>query len=96
VTIKLSLLLPVRRRDRRRGLLSRFEDVAVIGDGKTHPRILLDEQHRRAAAADFGDDTEHRLHDDRRQAQRRLVEKQKPRLRHQAPRDSNHLLLAAR
>ena len=42
------------------------------------------------------DDPEHGLHDHGRQPERRLVQQQQPRLRHQAARDRDHLQLAAR
>src|SRR2546423_1253958 len=43
---------------------SGLQNVAVIGDRKTHARILLDQQDRRVAA-DLRDDAEHGLNDDR-------------------------------
>ena len=72
-----------------------FQHVAVIGDRKSHARVLLDQQDR-GVAPDFRDDPEHRLHDDRREAERGLVQQQQPRLRHQAAGDRDHLQLAAR
>src|ERR1700724_440922 len=54
-----------------------FQHVAVIGDGKSHARVLLDKQHR-GVLPDLRDDPEHRLHDDGRKPQRRLVEQQQP------------------
>src|ERR1700716_3762847 len=54
---------------------SGFQNVAVIGHRKPHARVLLDKQHR-GVAPDFRDDPEHRLHDDRRKAERGLVQQQ--------------------
>jgi hypothetical protein len=42
-----------------------------------------------------GDDLEHRLHDDGREPQRRLIEQQQAGFRHQATSDRHHLLLTA-
>src|SRR3954463_11099486 len=73
---------------------SGFEDKTVIGDRKSHARILLDEQDR-GVLPDLRNDAEHRLHDHGRQAQRRLVQQQQPRLCHQPAGDGDHLQLAA-
>src|SRR5665647_2746806 len=43
-----------------------FQHVAVLGHRQSHPRVLLDQQHR-GVAPDLRDDPEHRLHDHRRQ-----------------------------
>src|ERR1700682_4857803 len=69
-----------------------LQDVAVIGHRKSHAGVLLDQQYR-GVAPDLRDDPEHRLHDDRRQSQRWLVQQQKPRLRHQAAGDRHQLQL---
>ena len=59
-------------------------------------RVLLDQQDGHAAAAvDVGDDREDLLDDQRRQAERGLVEQQQPRPAHQGAGDGKHLLLAA-
>ena len=58
-------------------------------------RVLFDEEDRRPLGVDLADDAEDRLHHLRRQAERRLVEEQHLRLRHQRARDGQHLLLAA-
>ena len=73
----------------------RLQHIAPVRDLQRHMRVLLDQQHRRPALMDFADDLEYRLHDDRREAERGLVEQQQPGLRHQAARDRDHLLLAA-
>src|SRR5450759_4794549 len=72
-----------------------FQDVAMVGHRKPHARILLDKQYRRILP-DFRDNPEHRLHDNRRKAERWLVQQQQPRLRHQATRHRDHLQLATR
>src|SRR5258708_4253567 len=43
---------------------SGLQDVAVISDGKSHARVLLEKQDR-GVAPDLRDDPEHRLHDHR-------------------------------
>ena len=58
--------------------------------------VLFDQQHSRPALVNLRDDAEHRLHDDRGEAERGLVEQQQAGLGHQAARDRDHLLLAAR
>ena len=59
--------------------------------------VLLDEEHRQAfRLVELGDDVEDLLDDQRREAERRLVEQQQPRPAHQRARDRQHLLLAAR
>jgi len=58
--------------------------------------LLLDEQHRGAGRVHFADRAKHHLHHQRREAERRLVEEQQPRLRHQRTADRDHLLLPAR
>src|ERR1700687_4767410 len=63
-----------------------FQNVAVIRHRKPHARVLLDQQHR-GVLPDLRDDPEHRLHDDGRKPQRRLVEQQQPRLVHQPARE---------
>ena len=57
--------------------------------------VLLDQQDRRAVVADLGDRREHLVDEQRRQAQRRLVEQEEPRLGDQRPSDRELLLLAA-
>ena len=72
-----------------------LKHVAVMRGLQRHVRVLLDEQDRRAGRVDLADDLEDRLHDLRRQAQRRLVQQQQPRPGQQRPRNRQHLLLAA-
>ena len=59
------------------------------------PHVLLDEQHRRAAAPDLRDRLEHLVDEDGREAERRLVEEQQPRLGDERAGDRELLLLAA-
>src|SRR5579862_9485020 len=63
---------------------SGLEYIAATGYRQRHSCVLFYQQHRGAATLDLADDRKHLLHDDRRKAQRRLVEKQQPWLRHQA------------
>src|SRR5689334_5943372 len=58
-------------------------------------RVLLGEQHRGAARADAPDRGEHLSCEERREAERRLVEHEQPRRAHQRATDAEHLLLAA-
>src|SRR5664279_1716216 len=54
--------------------LARFEHVAIVGDLQRGARVLLDEQDRDAGRAQGGDGREDLAHDERREAQARLVE----------------------
>src|SRR2546425_3252637 len=76
--------------------LAGLQDVAAIRDGEGHGRVLLDEQDRGALLVDVADDLEDRLHQDRCEPHRRLVEEHDLRPRHQRAPDREHLLLAAR
>ena len=98
-----------RRRDRRRGCARcstgrRACRRARGGRSPAHsPRSATTAPCARSArpaapscrAEDLRDDAEHRLHDDGREAERRFVEQQQARLRHQPARDRDHLQLAA-
>src|SRR4051812_45715956 len=55
-----------------------LEHIAAIGDRKPHARVLFNQQDG-GVAADLRDDAEYRLHDHRREAERRLVEQQQTR-----------------
>ena len=56
--------------------------------------VLLDDQHRGSGVlVDLRESSEQVLNDHRRQAERRLVEQQQPRTRHQGAGDGEHLLL---
>ena len=70
--------------------------IGAVRGGQRDMHRLLDHQHGDAALAQFGDDLIDLAHDQRRQAERRLVEQQQLRRRHQGAGDRQHLLLAAR
>ena len=72
-----------------------LDEIAAVGNGQTLVRILLHQQHADAEAADARERLEQFLADQRRQAERRLVEQKQTRMRHQRPADAHHLLLAA-
>jgi len=57
--------------------------------------VLLDEEDREALAVQPADQREHLVHEQRREAERGLVEDEQPRLGHQPAADREHLLLAA-
>ena len=71
------------------------QDVGAVGDLERAVDVLLDEQDRRPLVAQAGEELEDLVDDDRRQPERRLVEQEQPRARHQRPADREHLLLAA-
>ena len=77
--------------------LAMDDDVAAIGDPDRLIEVLLRHQHRQAETlvelADLGDGLRDQQ---RRQADRRLVDQQQARRRHQRARDRQHLLLPAR
>src|SRR6185436_21061038 len=58
--------------------------------------VLLDEQHRKAARLELADHLDDLVEDDRREALRRLVEKQRARIAGEALGQRQHLLLPAR
>ena len=61
------------------------------------PRVLLDDEHGEPVPlVQLADDPEDLAHDHRREPERRLVEHQQARSRHQRAREREHLLLAAR
>src|SRR5438552_87284 len=70
--------------------------VAAVGHPESEVGVLLDHEHRGPAPPDVGDDPERRLDERGGQPERRLVEQDEPRPRHQGARDGEHLLLAAR
>src|SRR5262249_1255135 len=73
-----------------------LQHVAALREGQGLPRVLLDQQHRRPGAIDLGDDPEDLLHDQWRQPERRLIQHQDARQRHQGPSNREHLLLTTR
>ena len=76
--------------------LAHFEHIAVIGRLQRGARILLDQQNRHAELTQRRDDAQDLPHHDRRKPEARLIEQQKPRLRHQRAAERQHLPLAAR
>src|SRR2546425_10502577 len=70
--------------------------IGAVGYAERRVGVLLDHEHGRAAAPDVRDDRERRLHNGWREPQRRLVEQDEPRPRHQRAGDGDHLLLATR
>ena len=73
-----------------------LQDVGVVGDIERALRVLLDQQHRHLhLVAQFCDHLIDPVDDQRREAQRRLVERQQHGIRHQRAADRQHLLLAA-
>src|SRR5439155_5892343 len=76
--------------------LTRLQHVPTRRDAQRLVHVLLDQQHGGALRIDLRDGVENRPHQERRETQRRLVEQQQARLRHQAAGDGEHLLLAAR
>src|SRR5947199_10718038 len=72
-----------------------IQHVATVAQLERLHHALLDEQDRhRTAAPDRGDRFEDAFHDSRPEALRGLVEQQEIGQRHDAPADSQHLLLA--
>jgi len=57
--------------------------------------VLLDQEYGGALAVEIADDLENLLHDDGRQAERRLVQEEQARSRHEGAADGQHLLLTA-
>src|SRR4051794_17810651 len=72
-----------------------LQHVGAVRDLERLAHVLLDEQHRQAIVAQAPDQREHFLDEERRQAERRLVEDQQAGFGHQAAADREHLLLAA-
>src|SRR5258706_594265 len=73
-----------------------FQHIAVMRRLQRDLGVLLDQQDRHALLfVNAPDDGENLPHQDRRQAERRLVEQQKRRPVHQGTPDREHLLLAA-
>src|SRR5665647_231623 len=74
-----------------------LQHIAVMRRLQRHLGILFDQQDRGALLLiDAPDDGEDLLHQDRRQAERGLVQQQQGRAVHQRAADHEHLLLAAR
>src|SRR4051812_4004040 len=70
------------------------QHVATIGDGERNLDVLLDEQHRASTLPRvLGDNRQQSFNDDRRQAERHLVEQQQPRSASESTSQREHLLL---
>src|SRR5260221_14159912 len=72
-----------------------LDDVGAVGERQRESRHLVDEQDGRGFRAQPLERREQIVDPLRPEAERRLVEQQQPRPRHQAARDGEHLLLAA-
>src|SRR2546427_3145816 len=73
-----------------------LEQIGVVRDLEGLAGVLLHHQDAEAAPVDLLDLLEQPLHDLGGEAEGGLVHQQEPRLRHQRPRDREHLLLASR
>src|SRR5574341_1809217 len=73
-----------------------LEDVGAVGEAQRPEHVLLDEEDRHTIAVDRGEVGEDGRDDDGRQPERRLVQHEQARARHQRAPDRGHLLLAAR
>src|SRR5450432_514160 len=71
-----------------------LQNVRAVCAAQCHRRILFGEKYRHAIGGQPHNDTGDLLDEDRRKAQRRFIEQKTPRLRHQAPANREHLLLA--
>ena len=79
----------------RQGHRAVLEHVGVVGDRQRHRRVLLDQEHGRAAGVDLDDHVSNPLDDQRGQSEGRFVEKEEVGLGHQRSADRQHLLFAA-
>src|SRR6266542_4250160 len=74
-----------------------FEEVGVVGELERHRGVLLDQQHAHALLlVDGAHDAEDLAGDQGRESERRLVQQQEARARHEGARHRQHLLLPAR
>src|SRR5437867_1650478 len=70
------------------------EDVGVVGDLERLDRVLLGQEDADAPfLTDPRDGLEEKLHEERGQPERRLVDQEHPRAREEGPADDEHLLL---
>src|SRR5690242_5770388 len=72
-----------------------LQHVGALGDAQRHRDVLLDQQDGYSALVEHADGMQHFLDDQRRQAERGLVEHDELGRPHQAAADGEHLLLAA-
>ena len=76
-------------------MLAGLQDVGPLGDRERQVGVLLDDEHGGVELlVQVGETLEQVLGDDRRQAERRLVEQEQLRPQHQRPGHRQHLLLA--
>src|SRR5258708_4504835 len=75
--------------------LAALQHICLLGDLQRHARVLLHQENGGAPAVDVADDVEDLPYQQWREAHRGLVEKKDPRPGQDAPRDGQHLLLAA-
>ena len=73
-----------------------LQHIGAVGHLQGGAGVLLYQQHRHAEIAQRSDHLQDLAHDQRRQAQRRLVEHQQARLGHEGAANRQHLPLAAR
>ena len=73
-----------------------FHEVRPLGDGQRHVDALLHQHDRHAVVGHPPNDRQQLADDDRCEAQRQLVDQQHLRAHHEAHREREHLLLAAR
>jgi hypothetical protein len=78
------------------GHVSILEHKDMLCSLQNHSGVLLGNQDRRPFAIDERQNGKDLADDARREAERRLVEQQQPRPRHQRASNREHLLLAAR
>src|SRR5215217_1367604 len=69
-----------------RGDLAEAQHEGLVRDRERLRSVLLDQQDRKPGALELGDHREDALDDGRRQAERRLVEQEQARARHQRAR----------
>ena len=74
--------------------LAETHDISAIGDGKAFPGILLDQENGETIGLQTADHLEHLIDDNRSKTERRLIEQQHFRARHQRAGDHQHLLFA--
>src|SRR4051812_33576947 len=72
-----------------------LEHIAVVGGFERRAGVLLNQQDRDAKLAQSHHDAEDLAHDQRSEAEARLVEQEKPRPRHQRTAERPHLAFAA-
>src|SRR5829696_4090480 len=74
-----------------------LDQVRAVRNVERDVRVLLDDEHRQALLlVEAPDEAEELAHDERRQAERRLVEEEQSRPPHERALERQHLLLAPR